>query len=267
MSTFADIPENTGESKFKSTEYVKIQAGFALRLRVLDKRATHQVRHYIPTSKISILCLGDEECPICKKNSALMRENPKAAPREIKGFIARQNRFLVNVLNRTMAKVTLSGKVVYPIGGQFPGVDTETGEDLSRIEPKPLNRIEVLDKGPELYQQLNMANDQVTDATGNPIGLWNFNIGITATGVGRKMKTAIVSYPNENDKVEVKEEDKYVLSTLGIQLTPSEIEKVLTGVSLRDIFAARRADDGGVEVEAVAVSADVQSKINTLFGA
>lgn len=264
MSNFADIPE--GQQKtFKATEYVQLPTGVPIRLRILDKKALRQIKHYIPSARASVICAG-EECPICQSNNRLMRENPGVNPREIKGFIPRQNRFLVNVLNRTVVKVSPSGKVIYPTGGQFPAVDPETGEPLVNIQAKALNKVQVLDRGPELYEQLNVLNAQITDETGNPLGLWTFNIGVTSTGVGRKTKTTVIPFANENDVVNVPEEDKYVLSTLGLILTAGEIETVLKGVSIKDIYAARRSTKENTGEEAlVQLSEDVSNKVKDLF--
>ncbi len=261
---FAEIPEF--ESSFKPTEYVKLISGVPLTIRVLDKKAVHLEKHYIPASKISVLCLGEDICPICQNNQKLMRENPDVSPRQIRGFLARQNRYMVNVLNRTVVKVAPSGNITYPIQGQFPANDPQTGELLVNIEAKPLNKVQVLERGPTLFSQLNAINDAVVDPeTGNPIGLWNYDIVITATGSGRKMTTNVIPYPNKNDEVNVPDEEKFALETLGIRLSPEEMLKALQGVSLRDIFEARRAMDDTLAAAETAVSEDVQRKLDELF--
>jgi len=263
--SFAEIPEGGNKSNFKSTDFVKIVPGIPVRLRILDKKAVHQVRHYLQIQKLSLLCLGDERCPICQNNSNLMKENPTEDAFRIKGFIPRQNRYLVNVLNRTIVKIAPSGSVVYPTSGQFPTVDPSTGEPLANIEAAPLNKVQVLDRGPDLFSQFNMVNEQVVDEMGKPIGIWNFDISIMATGAGKKMKTNVQALSQINDVVEVADEDKYVLETMGILLEPDEMSKILKGIPLKDIFAARRSDDE-VASEAPASTA-IQDTIEALFGA
>ena len=132
--SFADIPEEGGR-EFKPNQFVKITAGVPLRLRILDKKALHTEKHFLPNQKVSVLCLGDDVCPICINNQKLMRANPDVSPRQLKGLIFRQNRYLVNVLNRTLVKRTPSGNVIFSSGGQFPSHDPDTGELLVDIQP------------------------------------------------------------------------------------------------------------------------------------
>jgi hypothetical protein len=263
--SFAEIPEF--ESTFKPTEYVKLISGVPIQLRVLDEIACHVEKHFLPTTKISVLCLGEETCPICEQNQDLIKQNEDVSPRQIRGFLPRQNRYMVNVLNRTVVKVSPSGNVVYPVQGQFPTNDPQTGELLVNIESKPLDKVQVLERGPTLFAQLNAINDTVVDPeTGNPIGLWKYDIVIAASGSGRKMTTNVIPYPNMDDEVSIPDEEKYALETLGIQLSPEEMMQAVRGVSLRDIFEARRATDNAlVSADAQVISEDVQGKIETLF--
>jgi len=268
---FADVPEDfggEGKSQFKAVDYVKIIPGVTLKLRVLDKYAHQVYKHYIPSQKLSILCLGDEICPICINNRKLIMENPDVYPTQIKGFISRQTRFMVNVLNRTMAKQTSSGKYIFPVKGQFPSNDPDSGELLVNMEATPLNKVQVLERGSTLFSQLNTTNDSITDETGNPIGLWNYNIGVSASGSGRKMVTTVVAYAHENDVVQVPAEELHALETLGVRLSPNEIEKALRGVSLRDLYAERRAqDEVAVGAESAVISNEVQESVSSIFKA
>lgn len=265
--TFADVPEQD-EFTYRKTHYVRITAGVPLRLRILDKKAYHVQKYFIPSQRISILALDESVDPIWRNNEKLMRENPDAKnPTQIPGFIRRQNRYMVNVLNRTMVKRSPAGNIVYAIGGQFPTNDPETGELLVNIDPQPLNRVEVLERGPQLFAQLNSVNQSTVDEAGNPIGIWNYDIIINATGSGRKMMTNITPRPDLNDDVELPEgQEKYALETLGIQLSPDEMIAVVKGVSLRDIFEARRSDDEvALEREETQVSEEIEGKLNDLF--
>ncbi len=264
--SFADIPEDGGK-EFKPNQFVKIEAGIPLRLRILDKKALHTEKHFLPSQRVSVLCLGDDVCPICINNQKLIRANPDVGPRQIKGLIFRQNRYLVNVLNRTLVKRSPSGNVVLSKGGQFPSHDPNTGELLVDIQEEPLDRVEIMERGPTLFSQLNAIMSQVTDEAGNPRPLTAYDIVIMATGHGRKMTTNVIPYPNNDDEITVPEEDKYVLETIGIRLSPDEITKLLGGVSLRDIFEQRRdAEEADILVEEEAIVGDaVKESIETLF--
>jgi len=264
--SFADIPEEGGR-EFKPNQFVKIEAGVPLRLRILDKKALHTEKHFLPNQKVSILCLGDDVCPICINNQKLIKANPDVSPRQIKGLIFRQNRYLVNVLNRTLVKRSPSGNVIQSKGGQFPSHDPNTGELLVDVQPEALDRVEIMERGPTLFSQLNAIMSQVTDEAGNPRPLTAYDIVVMATGHGRKMTTNVIPYPNNDDEVVVPEEDKYALETIGIRLSPEEITKLVNGVSLRDIFEQRRDEEESdilVEEEAV-VGDEVKASIETLF--
>jgi len=270
--SFADIPDFEQGSDFRKTQFVKLSSGSTVRVRILDKKAHMVEKHFIPHQKISLLCLGDETCPICQNNRKLMNENPDVKPSKLTGFINRQRRYMVNALNRTTVKITPSGKVVFPRGTEFPPNDPETGELLVNIEPTTIDEVQILENGPVLFSQLNAVNDAITDDAGNPLGLWTYDISISTVGTGRKTVRNVVPLTHQNDVLEIDENDLYALETVGIQLAPSEIEKVLGGVSLRDIFAERNAnDDAALEAEvtqaAQEISSDVKDTVADLFQA
>jgi hypothetical protein len=269
MSSFVNIPESN-EKEYKATEYVKLTSGVPVRMRILDEKAYHTTKHFIPNQKVSVLCLGDEHCPICQTNARLFKENPELSPRQIKGIIPRQNRYMVNVLNRTMVKTTSVGTIVYPVHGQFPTNDPDTGELLVNISATPLNRVQVLERGPTLFSQLNVINDSVTDENGNPKGIWTFDIVITSSGTGRKTTTNVIPYPDQNDVIpgtkEELDEKKYVLSSLGLQVTANEMRQLLNGVSLKDVFASRKAsNESELTSDEGEISEDVVDKVNKIL--
>lgn len=268
--SFADIPErddNGEDSGFRQVYFTKIIPGVTTRLRILDRKAHHVVKHWIPNQRISVLCLGDD-CPICQNNDRLIRENPDTSPYDIDGFISRQNRYMTNVYNRTLVKKTEDGEIVYPRDGNFPTNAPESGVLITDIEPAPLNRVEVLERGPELFKQFNNISNAISDEAGNPIGIWNYDIVISASGRGLNMVTNVIPYQNHNEDLEIPEEQLYNLEDVPLVLEPEEIERVLRGVSLRDIFSARREGetaDSGLDDEAVEVEEDVAESIEELF--
>jgi hypothetical protein len=201
-------------------------------------------KHYLPLQKVSVVCLGDAHCPICANNRKLVSDNPGIQYTAIKGIIGRQTRFMVNVYNRTLVKITPNGNVVYAQNGQFPMQDAASGEIITNIEAKPLNRVEVLERGSKLFAQLNDINKSVTDLeTGKPLGLQNFDLVLTSTGTGRNMNTTPIPYPQYNDAVKVNAEELYDIPSIPLKLTEFEINELLRGVQIRDIFSARRAED------------------------
>jgi len=266
---FADIPENTFEgSNFKKTQFVPFFNGANIRLRVLDHKAHSIQKHFINRSKLSVLCLGEEACPICENNRRLVQANPKSKRNQIPGMIFRQSRFMTNVFNRTPVKTAPSGKVVYPINNKFPSADPVTGEVLIDIEAAPLNEIQVLERGSTLFSQLNLVHNSVVDEVGQPLGLWNYDISISVVGSGKDMVTNVTALSHLNDAVAYRTEDLYDLETVGIRLSPDEIIRVLEGVSLRDIFAVRKTEDTeAIAKEVEVISEEVKASVSNIFDA
>lgn len=269
--SFADIPDKSETSgDFKKTEWTRIAPGVTTRLRILDEHAVDTYKHFIPNQRISLACLG-EDCPICKNNDRLVSEHPNTKPWDIPGFISRQHRYKVNVLNKTVVKISPNGSITFPTKGGFPTNDPATGELIANIDPTALNRVEVLERGPRLFEQFNMINQQVCDDVGNPLGIWNYDIVITASGSGPSMTTTVIPYPNQNDPVNIPEEDLYDLEDLDIVLEPDEFVRVMNGTALRDIFAARRATEEAnsliEDVSEVEVNdnLDAQERIASIF--
>lgn len=260
---FAHIPERKEFTEFKKVQYLKIIPNVTIRVRILDKEATLIFKHYLPKQGISVVCLGDE-CPICIQNKKLITEHQGIPTSQIKGYLPRSARHSVNVLNRTLVKITEDGEVVYPdVYGKFPKT-SQSGKDITKLQANPLNRVEVLERGNNLFQQLNAYNLNVVDEADNPVGIWNYDVVISATGAGRDMVTNAIPQPQKNDVVEVPEEDKYDLKNISLTLSVDEMWKVLSGVSLTDIFSARRGEEGTDEVEDALESA-VDESIESLF--
>ncbi len=267
--TFADIPESTFETNdFDRPVFVKIQNGSSLRLRILDKDAFQTYKHYIQKQRVSVICLGEELCPICDNNRRLLQGNDGKKGYQIPGFIYRQNRYLVNVFNRTPVKTSPSGKVVYPVNKEFPTADPDTGEPLIEIGAKPLEQVQVLERGPQLFSQLNLVNDSVVTDTGEPLGLWNYDIALSAIGTGRDMVTNITALSHLNDVLEIDPEDLFEREEVGIRLEPDEVVRLVEGVSLRDIFSARGGESETAVVQQIeAVTPEVKDSIANIFGA
>jgi hypothetical protein len=263
---FADITTNESGG-FKKTQFTRIKAGAPVKGRILDSKATKTFKHYVPSQRLSIECLFDE-CPICQNNRRLIEQNPDQKPNTLKGYIPRQTRYSVNFLNRTMVKKNSQGDVIYPAkGGRFPSVDDATGELLDDVVAQPLDQVEVLERGKTLFQQFNSINSTVVNAEGESLGIWNYDITLSAEGSGREMTITVIPHPNENEQVEVDEEDLYDLKEVVIKLTPPEIEKFVRGVSLADIYAARKQEDDE-EVSALeGMEEEGSDEIEALFDA
>lgn len=244
---FASIPVfDRDDKKTKKVNYLKIVPGYPVRIRILTEAAHMVVKHFLPKQRISVVCLGDE-CPVCLNNKKLVEAHPGVLYNEIPGIIGRQTRFLINVLNRTPVKAT--EKAVYYAGsdGKFPRVSDE-GLDLSGVEAKQLNTIEVLERGSTLFSQLNAIHDSFRDEEGNRLGLTNFDIVLTATGKGKSMVITALPAMQYSDKVEYDPEALYDLEKVPMTLGKDEIWKLLEGAQFQDVIESRKATAVNVAV-------------------
>ena len=257
MDDFIKIKDPKEATQFEKPKYLKLLPYTPVRVRILDSVPYMTHKHYIPSANISILCLGDE-CPICQRNNELVKANPGVKYANIKGLIPRQERYMVNVYNRTYVKVTSMGTIVYAnLEGEFP--TSYEGESLIGIEPKPLNQVEVLERGYELFAELQILHKTVVNASNERVGINNFDVILIYPGGKSSPKAQPTAFM---DDVNVPPESYYVLSSLGIQLTPSEVEKVLHGVRLKDIFASRKESDTLTDAEHMLESASVDTAAN-----
>ncbi len=223
--------------------------------------------HYIPSSKAMIRCLEDE-CPICVNNKRLMLEYPDEY-RKMAGWNSRQYRHYFNVLDRTMVKVCNGCQYENHVGvsGQFSPVCSKCGTFINEIEQVPSNKVKVMSVSDTNAALLAAYQNTVLDAEGNPVGLFNFDIMfMVLKGDGNKKTITPSPLAQNSDKVEVPADTLFDLDRAVINLKADEILNLLSGVSLKDIFAARAPKtDENLEKQVVATSAEVKDKINELF--
>ena len=274
MSKFVEFPERADFEVFDRPKYLKFLEGYPSVVRILDNHAQHLRKHWINRLHTSILCLGGDTCPICINNAGIRSENPKNF-RNIRGYIPIQNRYVVNVLDRTPVVIDPEdeNKQEYPSKhGDFPTINSDGTKSLVGLEPQPSNTIKLLERGRTLFEQF-LALHQETgefDDDENLIsgGITSFDMKLVTMGEGReKVVSPIALMQNNDDVVPTLDELElapHVLSALGLLLTPEEVERVATGgASLGDIFSKRRSDDES-EVNQE-VLADAESKVADLF--
>jgi len=233
--TFADVSKPTTDtnrkSDFRKTEFMRIDAGAHL-IRVLKVPAKKFFTHYINRS--SVKCL-EEECPICANNKRLIMEYPETF-REQSAYNRRQERHYVNVLDKTNAKVCTS------CGNEYKKLDAvvcSCGQMLP--EAKPLDKVKMLAKGPLLFGHLETIHNSVLDESGIPIGINNYDINVIVSGAGRDISYTPIPNPTANAPVELEDGALFDREKAIITLTPEELLDLQRGITLKDIFSARRS--------------------------
>jgi endogenous inhibitor of DNA gyrase (YacG/DUF329 family) len=210
-------------------------------IRLLDERAPGFQTHYLKKQGVSIHCIG-KECPICKRNDQIYFENPKGF-RDNPEFISSREIYIINVLDLTNCKTCPEcGTDNYPVQGQFSPTCSKCETIITTTEAKPSNTVKILMQGKDLFNTLNVVEANMLKK--NPVfSNWTkYNLLITTTGKNRDTTRAVQA--DETQTEAISEEllaKKAILSTVLIELVPDEIEQAVRGVSLKDIFAARKA--------------------------
>lgn len=268
---FADFPERRDRTTdFNRPVFLRLHEGTPVTVRILDSYAEKVLKHWINSSKTSVLCLGDD-CPICQQNDTIRRENPKTF-QKIKGYIPVQRRWMVNVLDRTpVIKDEETSEEYYSVKGKFPTVTRDGERSLVNLQPSPSNTIKILERGQTLFELLAVIHADSVEEHGEEVGgITKFDVKLVPAGNGTDMVISAIPQAKNDDIAPILEQNNltpYVLSAVGIELTPDEVTNVVRGVSIRDIFAARRAkDESDSDKELKGSLSDLSDKVATLFG-
>ncbi len=259
---------------FDRPKYLRFREGFPTTVRILDKNAFSVRKHWINKARTSLLCLG-ETCPVCASNDKIRGENPKNF-RNIKGYIPVQFRYMVNVLDRTMVVIDPETEEEhYAQKGTFPLISSDNERSLAGIDPQPSNTIKILERGKTLFENFLAIHNETAEFNDEQElisgGLTAFDLKLLTLGAGVEMTISVMPILQSNDDISaILEENEIVLhdlSTVGITLTPDEMEQVAyAGVTLSDVFAARKADEDAETTEEMATTlADVSDSVKELF--
>jgi predicted RNA-binding Zn-ribbon protein involved in translation (DUF1610 family) len=262
--SFFDTTRPEKSSNFRKTEHIDLSPGQTT-IRIIDtpEEAYKFHTHYI--KGVYIKCLG-EDCPVCKSNMKIFAENPDKY-RDVPGWSPKAERFAVNVFDKTPVKICKNCKAeIKKNGASFLPVCPKCNQPVIAEPEAPLNKIKVLAKGVTVADLLNGIDASILDKEGNKVGINNFDIVLYVTGTGKQQTISPIPLIDKTEPVEYKPEDKFDLKKIAIELTSEEISDLQRGISLRDIFAARKSavPADGVE-EPVEASEAVKKEIADLL--
>jgi hypothetical protein len=257
-----DKSQGTGESRFRKTEWLKLDPGQHI-VRLLEQKAAKKYAHYINRSYVE--CLGDD-CPICENNSTIRYENPDDF-RDRKDYSPRRERFFVNVLDVTPAKVcTNCGKETKNTNSSVCGT---CNEPLGEV--KPLNKVFVLSSGPRLFEDLNTMITATRTEQDEIVDPRAYNFLLVSNGEGRdRTVTPVPQFKGSTDIIDTENLELFDLNNCIITLEKEELLDLHNGTSLKDIFALRRAQNDlkeGVDefVPSKEVQKDIKSSVDDIF--
>ena len=212
---------------FRKTVYLSTKPG-KYTIRILDAVETKKYAHFIKKGWIE--CLG-EECPICANNKKILYEHPEDY-KDDKGWCPRRARYFLNVLDR--------------------------GDEV----------VKVLSCGPQLIEDLKVMSQSIRNEQDERIDIRLYDWDLIVKGEGRdKETTPSHKFFGKETKVEYNKEDLFDLDNCIIKLTASEMLDVYNGVSLKDIFAVRKAKvkSENSEEPAQSVLDEVNASVDEIF--
>ena len=166
------------QSTDNATPYMRLNG--EVTLRILDTEETAYWRYYmwvtVNGTKAQRGIVVGRDGPIARHFAQIGKGNP--------GYVAVQQRRLLNVFDRTMVKRTANG-TYYPDGdGVYPQVDA-AGTPLASVLPVPANRVGVIDIGSDLITDLRTLHNRVKHAqTFTALPIWQFDVVIVTTKTG-----------------------------------------------------------------------------------
>lgn len=247
------------KTEFKKTPFVDLNSTSVV--RILTNGYVSVQTHFI--NRATVKCLG-EGCPVCANNKMLIMQFPDSFRDEAK-YSPRRTVNLVNVIDKTLVKLCECGienKVT-------PGVSTCQCGKILTGNAAPSNKVKVLSRGSTLFDDFDNINNAILDATGEPVGLTNYDLTLVVSGVGKAKKITPIAGQISEAPV-VNDADLTDLDRVTIELTATELVDLQRGVSLKDIFAARRASEKSASIKDDFISKDtmddIDNEVAKLFG-
>lgn len=234
-----DKPIESSKKSFTKTQWYIWSSGYNY-MRIISE--PHIVdTHYIMNSTVK--CLGRDECPVCKDNKNLWIEFGKEAKNH--GLVSTSTRVFFNVLDRTVGKVCPNadcGVEVKKVRGSFPSSCPKCNTLLTNVEAKKLNLPRVVQISSNVFNDLILKiRSEVQDGNGNPLPLTAYDIVFNSVGEGKERRSAPeVPEVINTEEVAFDSEKLADLSTCYLNFTASEILSLRQGVTVKDIFAARK---------------------------
>lgn len=217
---------------YNKPTFLKIVPGGTYVVRILQETAVSKLTHWFNGS---VECLG-EDCPVCAMSKKIRYEDPENF-RKNPNYKPQSERVSVNVLDRSMVKVCTNCKEeVHKINDVFPSLCIFCNSVITSVEPHISNKVKVLQRGGEFFNRLNLIDKSKINASGERVGITGFDLVLMAT------RNDLVPMPTDDfSKIELPEDTFYDLENIIIKVNADEMTQLMRGVSLKDIFAARKA--------------------------
>lgn len=257
------------QSQFKKTKFFNWTPG-QHRFRFLQDEAPLIQSYWFGRGFIQANGFDDPQATL---NRRIKLEHPDDF-RNNKNWRPIQDRYYVNILDMTPVKMCPDCEnEVKALNGTFPALCPACGKGVvSNLDAKPLNQVRVLTGGKTLFEQIPTVESQHVDEEGEAIPINTYDCVMHVVGTGSQRTAVILADVDENQKPKVyeievpPEEELFDLYTIVPKVTDEEMEQLIQGVSLRDVFAARnKTDEDSDEETPRADPEEVQKRVDELF--
>lgn len=242
MSFAPESKSYSDTRKRTSASYVKFSPDYRIVLRMLNDKAVLVWKHWIGEANAGKgmmatcpnITAQTKVCPIEQSVAGLSKDDPKYLDRRAK------KRYLVNVLDRTPYTVCES------CNNQTPGKKCiHCGADLKKNSFVPLNKVKLLESGPQLFTTtLNGVDSLQKEELG--LDITQYDITFSTQGVGRDRKISAIpgaaSVIGEAELLDPETNEPQKVFDLDLLSEPStveEIELMLKGATIEDLNAVR----------------------------
>lgn len=228
--------------KRTSNSYVKFSSEYRSVLRILDSNAKTIWKHWIPQANggrgMGAVCPNTAAnmniCPIEKSLSGLAKDDPKVLENRAR------RRFVVNVLDRTPVTVCNA------CDSQTHGKKCQNcGADLKNHDFVPLNKMKILEGGPQLFNTTLNGIDKMQREDFD-VEITEYDITFLTQGEGRDRKISATPQKPEplddNDLIDITTGNKQQMYDLDLLAEPASVEEVeamLKGATIDDLNAMR----------------------------
>jgi len=242
---FVETYDFSTTRKRTSDSYVKFSPDFRVVLRMFDDHARLVWKHWIGEANAGRGMMancpntspGMNVCPIEKSLKGLAKDDPEVMQRKAK------KRFIVNVIDRTpygacpsCSAQTPKAKVCTSCGAKLP----------ANMEYAPLNKLKILEQGPQLFAQGLNAVEQMQKEDYPEAEITDYDIVFTTTGTGRDRKIAPIPQPPvplaEDALIDPETSDVQKRFDLDLLIEPTpieEIEAMMGGATMEQLNALR----------------------------
>lgn len=242
---FAEDTKSYGATRTRtSSDYVKFNPAYRTVLRILDTKAQLVWKHWIKEANdgrgMAAVCPNvtaqTKVCPVDLLIKGLDKDDETYADKKAR------KRFITNVLDRTPHTVCPS------CNESTPGKACQNcGADLKKADFVPLNKVKILEGGPQLFTTTLNAVEVMgkEDFDGAP-DITGYDITFQTQGTGRDRKIAAIpqqpSELSETDFIDPETQEPQRLFDLQLLAEPNtveEIELMLQGATMADLNELR----------------------------